>query len=170
MSYVLLNKHAEASRPSAFHQTCSLAGHRITEWFGFKGTFKDHLAQPPCHGQGYLSPDQVAQSPIKPVFEHFLGWGIHSFSRQPVPVSYHPHHKIFLPYIQPKSTLLQFKTIASCPVTTGSDQKSFSMFSVSSLYIWKGSNKVSPEPSLLRAEEPQLSQSFFIGEVFQPSD
>ena len=29
---------------------------------------------------------------------------------------------------------------------------------------------VSPEPSLLQAEQPQLSQFFLIGEVFHPSD
>ncbi|KAK4806889.1 hypothetical protein QYF61_012610 [Mycteria americana] len=37
-------------------------------------------------------------------------------------------------------------------------------------HLLKGCNKVSPEPSLLQAEQPQLSQPFFIGEVFQPSD
>ncbi|KAK4816745.1 hypothetical protein QYF61_022297, partial [Mycteria americana] len=31
-------------------------------------------------------------------------------------------------------------------------------------------NKVSPEPSLLQAEQPQFSQPVLIGEVFQPSD
>ena len=31
-------------------------------------------------------------------------------------------------------------------------------------------NKVSLEPSFLQAEQPQLSQPFFTGEVFQPSD
>ncbi|CAM9277954.1 unnamed protein product, partial [Bubo scandiacus] len=30
--------------------------------------------------------------------------------------------------------------------------------------------KVSLEPSLLQAEQPQLSHPFFIGELFQPSD
>ena len=36
--------------------------------------------------------------------------------------------------------------------------------------VLKGCNKVSPEPSLLQAEPPQLSQPFLIGEVFHPSD
>ena len=36
--------------------------------------------------------------------------------------------------------------------------------------VLKGCNKVSPEPSLLPAEPPQLSQPFLIGEVFHPSD
>ncbi|KAK4826482.1 hypothetical protein QYF61_009478 [Mycteria americana] len=38
------------------------------------------------------------------------------------------------------------------------------------LKILKGCYKVSPEPSLLQAEQPPLSQPFFIGEVLQPSD
>ncbi|KAK4831083.1 hypothetical protein QYF61_015281 [Mycteria americana] len=37
-------------------------------------------------------------------------------------------------------------------------------------HILKGCNKVSPEPSLLQAEQPQLSQPFLIGDVFHPSD
>ena len=55
--------------------------------------------QPPCHGQGHLSPDLVAQSPIQPGLEHCQGGGSHSFSGQPVPVPHHPHSKVFLPYI-----------------------------------------------------------------------
>lgn len=39
---------------------------RIIEWFVFEGIFTDHLVQCPCHGQGYLSLDQVAQSPVQP--------------------------------------------------------------------------------------------------------
>lgn len=33
-------------------------------------TFKDHLVQPPCHGQVLLPQDQAAQSPIQPDLEH----------------------------------------------------------------------------------------------------
>ncbi|KAK4810814.1 LOW QUALITY PROTEIN: hypothetical protein QYF61_008786 [Mycteria americana] len=36
--------------------------------------------------------------------------------------------------------------------------------------LLKDRNKVSPEPSLLQAEQPQLSQPFLIGKVFQPSN
>ena len=38
--------------------------HRIIEWFGMEGTFKDRLVQIPCCRQGQLSLDQLAQSPI----------------------------------------------------------------------------------------------------------
>jgi len=53
----------------------------------------------------------------------------------------------------------QFKAIALCCVTTGPGKKSFSVFLTSLLCILKGSNKVSPEPSVLQATKPQLSQS-----------
>jgi len=37
------------------------------------------------------------------------------------------------------------------------------------LQVLAGCSKVSLEPSLLQAEQPQLSQPFLIQEVFQPS-
>lgn len=40
--------------------------YRIIEWFVLEGTLKDHLVQPPCHGQGHISTDEVAQSPTQP--------------------------------------------------------------------------------------------------------
>ena len=33
----------------------------LMEYVGLEGTFKDPLVQPPCHGQGHLLLDQVAQ-------------------------------------------------------------------------------------------------------------
>ncbi|XP_027599588.1 E3 ubiquitin-protein ligase makorin-1 isoform X1 [Pipra filicauda] len=38
------------------------------------------------------------------------------------------------------------------------------------LQVLEGRNKVTPEPSLLQAEQPQLSEPFLIGEVFHPSN
>lgn len=45
--------------------------------------FKNHLVPTPCHGQGHLSGEQLAQSPNQSVLEHFQDWDIH-FSGQPV--------------------------------------------------------------------------------------
>jgi len=45
--------------------------HRIINQFGLEGTFKDHLVQPPRHGQGHLSLHQVGKNPIQPELEHF---------------------------------------------------------------------------------------------------
>jgi len=60
---------------------------------------KDHLVPTPCHEQGHLPLDQVAQSSIQPGLEHFQGGDIHSFSGQPVPVLHHPHGEEFLPNV-----------------------------------------------------------------------
>ena len=83
----------------------TLHDHRIIEWFGLEGTFNGHLAQPPCSAQGHLQLDQIAQSPVQPDLECFLGWGIVHLSGKPVPVFHHPHCKKFLPYIRSKYTL-----------------------------------------------------------------
>jgi len=99
----------------------------------------------------------TTQSPIQPGPEHFQGWGIHSFSGQPVPAPHHPHHKEFLSFIQSKSTLCQFKAITPCPITTGPCKKPPSSFLAGPLEVLEGCCKVSPEPSPLQAEQPQLS-------------
>jgi len=44
------------------------------------------------------------------------------------------------------------------------------IFPIDFLEVLKGCNKVSLEPSLFQAEQPQLSQLFLIGEVLQHSD
>jgi len=40
-----------------------------------EGTFKGHLAQPPCSEQGHLQPDHVAQSPVQPDLRPFSRHG-----------------------------------------------------------------------------------------------
>jgi len=124
----------------------------------------------PCtmlHGQGHLPLDQAAQSPIQPGLEHFQGGGIHSFSGQPVPVPQNPHRKNF--FLISSLNLVSFH-LKLLPLVQSLQAlvKSFSIFLISPLYRLKGCNKVFLKPLLLQAEHPQLSQPFFIGEVFQP--
>jgi len=45
-----------------------------------------------------------------------------------------------------------------------------SSFLVGPFQVLEGCSKVSLDPSLLQAEQPQLSQPFLTVEVFQPSD
>jgi len=64
-----------------------------------EGTLKIIWFQPPCHEQGRLPLDQVAQSSIQPGLEHCQGGDIHNFSGQPILVFHHPHGEEFLPKI-----------------------------------------------------------------------
>jgi len=86
------------------------------ERFGLEGTLTLILFQTPCHGQGPLPPDHVAQSSIQPGLEPCQGGGSHSFSGQPGPGPHHPHGEEFHPHIQSEPTLFQFKAITPCPI------------------------------------------------------
>jgi len=69
--------HPVQEHPPAllFTRATKFPGHRIIEWFGFEGTLKIIWFQPPCHEQGHLPLDQVAQSSIQLGLEHCQGWG-----------------------------------------------------------------------------------------------
>ena len=143
-----------------------LQNHRIREWFGLEATFKNLLVHPHCHGQGHLSLDQVAQSPVQPDLEHFQWRGTHNFSGQAVPTT--RIIKKFVPYVQPKSNLFQFKIFAPCPVTIGLDILSSlsSSFLQAPFVHWKAAVR-SPQSLLFSRLNSPKSQPFFIGEVFQ---
>jgi len=64
----------------------------------------------------------------------------------------------------------QFKAITPCLVTTCPCQKSLSSFLTGPLQVLEGCNKVSLQPSLLQAEQPQLPQPFFKAELLQTSN
>ena len=49
-------------------------------------------------------------------------------------------------------------------------KKSIPLLSVSSLHVLEGCNEISPQPSLLQTEHPQLPQPVLTGAVLQPSD
>jgi len=91
----------------------------ITEWPRLEETSGIINLQPSHHRQGnqlpHLMLDQAAQGPIQPGLELLQGRGIHSLSRQPVPAPHYSHSKELPPDIQPKSFLLQLKTISPCP-------------------------------------------------------
>ena len=74
------------------------------------------------------------------------------------------------PYIQHKSILIYIETIFPHPIRTDLTKESVSSLSVASLQILKGCYQMSLKPSLLQAEQPQLSQPVLIGEVFQTLD
>jgi len=69
-----------------------------------------------------------------------------------------------------RETLCPFKAIAPCPIATSPAENIFRIFPIGPLQVLKGCYKVSPQPSLLQAKQPQLSQPFLITEVLQLSD
>ena len=137
--------------------------HRLV-WVG--RDLKAHPVPALCHGQGHLPLDQVAQSPIQPGLDHCQGWDSHSFSGQPVPGPHHPHREELV-------SNLNFPSFSSKPFplfcyTMPLSNASLHL-SCQSLYVLEAALR-SPlkEPSLLQAEQAQLSQPVCIGEVLQP--
>jgi len=119
----------------------------------------------PCHGQGHLSQDQVAQNLIHLDLEDLNDGASTGSLGNLFQRLINPVNNFFL-YTQPKSTSFQFKTIALYPATTGLGKKSFSIFLISPLYILKGCNNVPTKLCLFQTEKPQLSQPVLTGEVF----
>ena len=66
----------------------------MIESLELKGTFKSHLVQLSCSGQGHRSWN--VHSLTQPHFESLQGWGINHISGQPVAVPHHPHCKRFV--------------------------------------------------------------------------
>jgi len=67
------------------------------------------------NGLGWREPQRSPSSNPQPGLEHHQGWGIHSLSGQPVLAPHYSHSKELPPDIQPKSSLLQHKTISPRP-------------------------------------------------------
>jgi len=150
------------------HHELKSPSHRITEWFGLEGTLKIISFHPPAIGRDPFHQTRVLRAPsslaLNPDREGAataslgsLGHGLTSltvknffiishlnlpsFSLKPSPLVLSPHA-----LAQPLSSSL------ADPPGTGS------------------CSKVSPQPSLPQAEQPQLSQPVLPAEGFQPSD
>lgn len=81
--------------------------------------------------------------------------GIH-FSRQTYPGRQYYHSKEFLPNITSSFSVKSF-----CPILLVSAY--VKGHSPSFLYLMKDCSEMSPEPSVLHSEEPQISQFLIIG-------
>ena len=110
-----------------------------------------------------MNPDihlsQVAQSLVQPELECLQGQGL-CISGKIIPVPHHSLCKRLFLYIQPKSTLLKLEAISPCPVTTDPTKESVPFFLVALFEIPKGRYLITSEPSLLQAEQSQISQPF----------
>jgi len=144
--------------------------HKIIECFGLERTFSGHLSQTPLPWAGTPStrPGCSEHCPTWP--ESFQGWGLHYLSGQSVPVYHHPHGKKFLLISSLNLPSLSLKPLLLVLSQQVLLKKIFPVFPIGFRQVLKGCYKVSPRPSLLQAEQSQLSQTFLIGKVFQPSD
>jgi len=79
----------------------------------------------------------------------------------PFQCCHHPHGKKLCPYIQSESTFFYFKTITTCPTTTGPDKKFVPSFLQAPFGHWKATTR--PPRSPLQAEQPQLPQPVLAG-------
>ena len=116
--------------------------HRIIECFELEGTFRGHLAQPPCSEQGYLQPEQVAQSPIQPDLECFQGWDLHYLSGHLfqcfitlIVKNVFPASSLNLPSLSLKPLLLVSQQASSFA------KKAFTTFPLGPLQVLKGCSK-----------------------------
>ena len=57
---------------------------------------EDHITPTPWHEQSCQKLDQAAQHTMQTGPEYLQGWGIHTFSGQPVPVPHPPLNTEFL--------------------------------------------------------------------------
>ncbi|KAK4830703.1 hypothetical protein QYF61_012872 [Mycteria americana] len=100
-------------------------------------------------------------------FDCLQGGRFHNVSGHSVPVVSHPHSKKVFPDVHRQPPVFQFVPIASCPVTGHHQIQPGSVFSTPSLQVFIYIDKMSPQPSLLQAQQSQLSQPFLIGEMLQ---
>ncbi|KAK4813631.1 hypothetical protein QYF61_014391 [Mycteria americana] len=96
-----------------------------------------------------------------------LGWQLNHFPGQPVPMLDNPFSEVKFPNIQSKPPLVQLEAISSCPVTYYLGEETDHHLSTASFQAVVESNKVSPQPPFLQAEQPQVPQPLLIRLVLQ---
>ena len=126
-----------------------------------KRDLNDDLVLLTGHGQWCFPLDQVARGPIPLDLEHPQGWDVVSFSRQQCQCLTTLIVKNFLLISNLNLPSFSLKPFP-CPVATLTDRVPSQLCCRPPLSNWKAANKVSPEPSLLQSEQPQLSHHVFI--------
>ena len=134
--------------------------------FELEGTFKGHPVQLPCNEQGHLQLHQVLRAlsslTLSVSSDGTLTTSLGNLCQCLTTLIV----KSFFPYIQPEVPLFYPNCfplsyhhrlcLRVCPLLSYKPP----------LQIMKGCSQVSPEPSILQAEQPHLSQPILIGEVF----
>ena len=135
-----------------FHSLSKSQNHRVG------GDLWGSSSSTPLPKQGHLQ--QAVQDLVQAGSEYLQRRRIHNLSAQPVPVLCHPQSKEVLLHVQTELPMLQFVPVAPCPVTGHHWKESGPILLTPTLQIFRGISKVPSQPSLLQAEQAQLSQPF----------
>ena len=130
------------------------------------GVGRDLCASPSLNlppKQGRLQQD--AQDCVQVGFEYLQRRRLHNISGKPVPVLRHPQREEVLPHVQTELPVPQFVPIAPCPVTGDHWKELIPILLTPTLQIFVGIYKIPSQPSLLQAEQAQLSQPFLVREM-----
>ncbi|KAK4816835.1 hypothetical protein QYF61_023899 [Mycteria americana] len=90
------------------------------------------------------------------------GWRLHHFRGQRGPMLDNPFSEEIFPNIQSKPPLAQLEAISSCPITCYLGEETDPHLSTTSFQAVVESKKVSPQPPLLPAKQPQFPQPLLI--------
>ncbi|KAK4817835.1 hypothetical protein QYF61_000670 [Mycteria americana] len=109
----------------------------------------------------------VSKHLIQMSFKYLQGWRLNHFPGQPVPMLDNLLGEEKFPNIQSKPPLVQLEAISSCPITCYLGEETDPHLSTTSFQAVVESNKVSPQPPFLQAEQPQLPQLLLIRLLLQ---
>ena len=99
----------------------------------------------------------IAQDRVQTGSEYLQAWRLHDLPGQPVPARGHPHSENVFPDIQMEPPVFQFVPTAPGPVTGHHCKEPSSILFAPSLQVLICIDKIPPEPSLLQAEQSELS-------------
>ncbi|KAK4818295.1 hypothetical protein QYF61_010437 [Mycteria americana] len=104
---------------------------------------------------------------IQTSFKYLQGWRLNHFPGQPVPMLDNPFSEVTFPNIQSKPPLAQLEAISSCPITCYLGEETDPHLSTTSFQVVVESDKVSPQPPFLQAEQAQFPQPLLIRLLLQ---
>ncbi|KAK4825244.1 hypothetical protein QYF61_025643 [Mycteria americana] len=104
---------------------------------------------------------------IQTSFKYLQGWQLNHFPGQPVPMLDNPFSEVKFPNIQSKPPLVQLEAISSRPMACYLGEETDIPLATTSFQVVAESDKVSPQPPLLQAKQPQLPQPLLIRLLLQ---